>query len=337
MPAAEAAHRPATRSAASLLYVTTPADQAPRARLSRRGFLAGGLGALAAAGGAGAWALDRYVVDHVEVANASSLTGTNVAVARAADTGTSTATTYRSDTATISVETVETGSGSTKVTYFVADVQVTDATIVRSAFAEDQFGENIIANPSEIAAGVGAVLAINGDYYGFRDNGIVIRNGVAFRDAGARQGLAFYADGSVKLYDETATNAADLVAAGVWNTLSFGPGLVRNGSIIDGIESVEVDTNFGNHSVQGNQPRTGVGLVAANHLLFVVVDGRSAGYSRGVTMTELAQIFVDRGAQVAYNLDGGGSSAMIFQDKLVNNPLGRGQERGTSDILYVAG
>jgi len=292
---------------------------------------------LAAAAGGGAWALDRYVIDHVEVSGASGLTAENVVAAQAAADGTATATSYTSDTAKISIETVSTGSGSDKVTYFVADVQVTDATIVRSAFANDEFGENITANPSEITKSVNAVLAINGDYYGFRDTGIVIRNGVKFRDSGARQGLAFYADGTAKLYDETATGADELIAAGVWNTLSFGPGLVENGKVLSGIDQVEVDTNFGNHSIQGNQPRTGVGLIGANHLLWVVADGRSSGYSRGVTMTEFAQIFADRGAELAYNVDGGGSSAMIFRDQLVNNPLGKGQERGTSDILYVAG
>jgi exopolysaccharide biosynthesis protein len=76
--------------------------------------------------------------------------------------------------------------------------------------------------------------------------------------------------------------------------------------------------------------------------VFVVVDGRSSGYSRGVTMTEFAQIFVDLGATVAYNLDGGGSSTMVSADAdgtvaLVNDPLGKGDERGTSDILYVSG
>ncbi|GAA1621537.1 phosphodiester glycosidase family protein [Actinoplanes couchii] len=307
-------------------------------RISRRGLLGGGLGLLAAVGGGGAWALDRYVLDHVEVSSASSLAAQNVVAAEADSTGgTATATSYSSDTAKISIETVSTGSGTDKITYFVADVRVTDATIVKSAFANDQFGENIIANPSEIAASAGAVLAINGDYYGFRDTGIVIRNGVTFRDSGARQGLAFYADGTMKLYDETATSADRLIADGVWNTLSFGPGLVDGGKAIDGIDQVEVDTNFGNHSIQGQQPRTGVGLIDANHLLFVVVDGRSKGYSRGVTMPEFAEIFVGLGATTAYNLDGGGSSAMIFRDELVNNPLGKGQERGTSDILYVAG
>ncbi|GAA4586341.1 exopolysaccharide biosynthesis protein [Actinoplanes octamycinicus] len=306
-------------------------------RLSRRGFLGGGLGVLAAAAGAGGWALNRYVIDHVEVSGASALTAANVVEAQAAGDGTATATSYTSDTAAIAISTVSTGSGSDKVTCFVADIKIKDATIVRSAFANDQFGENITANPSVIATSVHAVLAINGDYYGFRDTGIVIRNGVKFRDAGARQGLAFYADGTAKLYDETATSADELIAAGVWNTLSFGPGLVEDGKVLDGIDRVEVDTNFGNHSIQGNQPRTGVGLIDANHLLWVVVDGRSSGYSRGVTMTEFAQIFADRGAQVAYNIDGGGSSAMVFRDRLVNNPLGTGQERGTSDILYVAG
>ncbi|BCJ40299.1 hypothetical protein GCM10010168_31580 [Actinoplanes ianthinogenes] len=306
-------------------------------RLSRRGFLGGGLGVLAAAAGGGGWALNRYVIDHVEVSGASALTAANVVEAQAASDGTATATSYTSDTATITISTVSTGSGSDKVTYFVADVQVTDATIVRSAFANDQFGENITANPSTIAKSVNAVLAINGDYYGFRDTGIVIRNGVTFRDSGARQGLAFYADGSAKIYDETATSADELIAAGVWNTLSFGPGLVEDGKVLSGIDRVEVDTNFGNHSIQGNQPRTGVGLIEENHLLWVVVDGRSSGYSLGVSMTEFAQIFADRGARVAYNIDGGGSSAMVFRGSLVNNPLGTGQERGTSDILYVAG
>jgi exopolysaccharide biosynthesis protein len=315
---------------------TNPLSPPPR-RIDRRGLLAGGLGVLAAVGGGSAWALDRYVLDHVEVSGASQLAARNVVAAEADTTGTATASSYASDTATVKLKNATTGSGNDKVTYYVADVQVTDATIVRSAFAGDQFGENIIANPSEIAASVEAVLAINGDYYGFRDTGIVIRNGVTFRDSGARQGLALYADGTMRLYDETATSADQLIEDGVWNTLSFGPGLVDDGKVISGIDRVEVDTNFGNHSIQGQQPRTGIGIVDTNHLLFVVVDGRSKGYSRGVTMPEFAQIFADLGARVAYNLDGGGSSAMVFQDKLVNNPLGKGKERGTSDILYVAG
>jgi exopolysaccharide biosynthesis protein len=98
-----------------------------------------------------------------------------------------------------------------------------------------------------------------------------------------------------------------------------------------------VDTNVGNHSIQEDQPRTAVGVIDANHPVFVVVDGRSPGYSEGVTLTELAEILQDLGATTAYNLDGGGSSTMVFDGEVVNDPLGKGEERGVSDILYIAG
>ena len=246
-------------------------------------------------------------------------------------------TTYTSADTDITISTVVTGSGDSTVTYNVADVVLDDPTDLRSAFADNSFGENIVENTSDIAADNDAMFAINGDYYGFRDSGIVIRNGVVYRDDGARQGLALYRDGTAQVYDETTTSAADLVAAGVWNTLSFGPAVVQDGQIVAGIDDVEVDTNFGNHSIQGQQPRTAIGVVAPGHFVFVVVDGRSPGYSAGVTMTDLAQIMVGLGAITAYNLDGGGSSTMYFNGEVVNDPLGRGEERGTSDILYVAG
>ena len=69
------------------------------------------------------------------------------------------------------------------------DVTLTDATVLRSAFAQDAFGENITETTSDIAADNDAVFAINGDYYGFRDTGIVIRNGVLYRDEGVREAL----------------------------------------------------------------------------------------------------------------------------------------------------
>jgi exopolysaccharide biosynthesis protein len=307
-------------------------------RIGRRALIGGSLAALLTIGSASAWALDTYVIDHVEVTNASAATpASTVKVAQASTATSVTSTSYSSDTAKITVSKHVTGTGADTVTYYVADVVVSDATILRSAFANDEFGTNIIATTSEIADQANAVLAINGDYYGFRTTGIVIRNGVIFRDSGARQGLAIYQDGTMRLYDETTTTAAQLVKEGVWNTLSFGPGLVTDGKVISGIDQVEIDTNFGNHSVQGQQPRSGIGMISANHFVFVAVDGRSSGYSRGVTMTEFANIFTELGAQVAYNLDGGGSTTMVFNGALVNNPLGKGTERGTSDIIYVAG
>ncbi len=359
----------------------------PRRRRWGRRLAAGGLAVALAIGVPTAWALNRFVIDHVQIADVAAYeaaqaaqagaagastdsgTSTDTATDASADTGTATDSSADSGTSTdngtatdsnsshssssgtstavvtddsytdsdtaITITKVVTGSGEDTVTYYVADVVLDDATQLRSAFAHNAFGTNIVEHTSDIAEDNDAIFAINGDYYGFRDTGIVIRNGVVYRDSGARAGLAIYRDGTMKVYDETQTTAAQLVAEGVWNTLSFGPALVSNGSIVSGIDDVEVDTNFGNHSVQGSQPRTGIGIVSAHHYVLVVVDGRSPGYSKGVTMSQFAQIFADLGATTAYNLDGGGSSTMYFDGDVVNDPLGRGQERGTSDILYV--
>ena len=293
---------------------------------------------------------NRYLIAKVQIADVNAyasavVTATEVSQSVAEQTATPVAlpavtTTcddwnYTSSAVSISIQKVVTGSGSNQVTYFVADVVVNDATQLQSAFANNQFGQNIIEYTSDIAADNNAIFAINGDYYGFRDDGIVIRNGVIYRDIPARIGLAFYRDGTMKVYDETTTSAQALLDEGVWNTLSFGPALIVDSELQNIGSRVEIDTNIGNHTIQGNQPRTGIGIISPNHFVFVVVDGRSQGYSRGVTLTEFEQIFKSLGCTDAYNLDGGGSSVMYFMGRVVNNPLGRNKERGTSDILFI--
>lgn len=332
--------------------MTAPRRESRQRRLSRRArtiILSSALVVVLVLGGGAAWAADRFLIAHVEISDvseyeAAQTAGDDTAIDSSADSDTATGddatvtltdTSYSDGDTSVTISTVVTGTGDDTVTYYVADVVLGEAADLRSAFANDQFGENITETTSAIAADNDAIFAINGDYYGFRDTGIVIRNGVVYRDEPAREGLVFFEDGSVEIYDETTTSADELLAAGAWNTVSFGPAIVSDGQVVDGIDEVEIDTNFGNHSIQGEQPRTAVGVIDDNHLVFVVVDGRDTGYSRGVTLPELAEIMISLGATTAYNLDGGGSSTMYFNGEVINQPS-NGGERGTSDILYVA-
>ena len=288
---------------------------------------------------------DRYLIPHVEASVVSptitaSVTGPSASAAAtqpATGAVTRTASLYASDDIRIGITKVETGSGSSKVTYFVADVEVSDISLLLSAFANDTFGRNIIQYTSDIAASHDALFAINGDYFGFRSDGIEIRNGILYRNEPARTGAVIYKDGTLAFYDETAVSADTLLADGALQTFSFGPVLVQDGIAATDFTGFRVDRNVGNASnITSANPRTGLGMISANHFVFVVVDGRSSGYSKGVTLAEFARIFTDLGCTQAYNLDGGGSSTLYFQGAVVNNPLGRNQERGVSDILYIA-
>ncbi|MNZ43997.1 hypothetical protein D3C78_616140 [compost metagenome] len=288
---------------------------------------------------------DRYLIEHIEVVvddgnsrSDSSVTSNNDTNSKE-NNGTSHAEyddwSYNSDSLQIKINQVESGSESDKITYYVADVQLKSGTHIQSAFADNSFGRNIIENTSEIAYDNNAIFAINGDYYGFRDDGVIIRNGTLYRDEPVRTGLALLHDGTIKSYEENETDSATLLANGVLNTLSFGPVLIKDGELMSNFDHVKIDTNFGNRSIQNANPRTGIGMIAPNHYVFIVVDGRKQGYSRGMTLTEFAQVFADLGCTEAYNLDGGGSSTMYFMGRVVNNPLGKNRERGVSDILYV--
>lgn len=305
--------------------------------LTRRSVLGGGAALAVGTAASAGWAYDRFLREKVQATDVTALEGEDAAVEVDSASAVTTATTYESTTASISLESRTSGSGDEALAWFVASVAVTDAKVVRSAFAEDTFGENITETPSTIASAHDAVLAINGDYYGFRSTGIVLRNGVVHRDEPARDALVLYTDGRVEVVDETTTSAQELLEDGAWNVLSFGPAVVVDAAVPDGIEDVEIDTNIGNHSIQGQQPRTAVGARENGALVLMVVDGRAEGYSRGATLPELGQLLLDEGCVTGYNLDGGGSSTMLFDGELVNRPRGGTEERATSDILYVAG
>lgn len=110
---------------------------------------------------------------------------------------------------------------------------------------------------------------------------------------------------------------------------SAGPLLVNNGRVQVEAAKEEIASDI----AWGRSPRTGVGIRADGTVLLVVADGRSR-YSVGMSLTELAQYFVRLKAVTAMNFDGGGSSEMVVNDRIMNNPSD-GQERPVRVALGV--
>lgn len=215
---------------------------------------------------------------------------------------------------------------------YVADVVLSSAQYLKTAFANDTYGKNVTAKTSEIAAANNAILAVNGDFYGTHNSGYVIRNGVLYRDIPRADTdfLCIMADGSFFLTTSDEYSAQELLDMGAWQCFMFGPRLIENGT-------VTVDDNSEVARAMASNPRTAIGIVDDLHYLFVVSDGRTSE-SDGLSLSELASFMQGLGAQTAYNLDGGGSSTMVFNGSLINNPTTSGRsikERSVSDIVYI--
>lgn len=232
---------------------------------------------------------------------------------------------YADDNIRIQVETLRAHD----TTLYVADITLSDASCLRTALAKDTFGRNIKETTSAMAEENGAIFAVNGDYYGFRDDGYVVRNGVTYRQTGTGDALMIDENGDFSIVREGAENENGLQSA--WQVLSFGPVLVENGeTAVD--ESSEIS---GRSSSRGN-PRTAIGQVDSLHYVVIVSDGRTSE-SAGLSLLELAEEFAARGCVTAYNLDGGGSSTMVLNGTVLNRPTnGRSEkEREVSDIVYI--
>ena len=265
------------------------------------------------------------VADAIPAAYAETETGGGTVAETAETEAVVTDTSYADDHIQITLETVYIYD----TAVYIADIQVTDASYLKAAFADDAYGRNITDTTSSIAGDNDALFAINSDFYGFRNDGYVIRNGVLYRSvSGDNEDLVIDSDGNFSIISESDMSAQELLDAGAWQVLSFGPALV-----IDGEIAVSVDTEVGK-SMTSN-PRTAIGQVSELHYIVIVSDGRT-DESEGLSLLELAELFAQRGCSVAYNLDGGGSATMWFNGSVINIPTnGRSYgERSVSDIVY---
>jgi len=213
----------------------------------------------------------------------------------------------------------------------IAEIRVSSARYLLTAFAKDTYGRNIFKKPTNITKDKDAVFVINGDNYGAQETGYVIRNGILYRESGhnRKEVMCIMPNGDLYFTHAKQESAKELMSKGVWQSFSFGPVLINNGEIVIRTDA-EVDLCY------ATNPRTAIGMVEPLHYYIIVADGRTKE-SHGLSLYEMADIFLRLGCTKAYNLDGGGSSTMLFQGKIVNFPTGDGTfyEREVSDVLYL--
>lgn len=233
----------------------------------------------------------------------------------------STDTEYKSEHVAATLSTVDDG----RVIYYVTDIRISDIACFQSAFARGTYGRAIRERALDMAENNKAICALNGDYYGSDSkSGVVIRNGVLYRSNADADVLVLYKDGTMRTFTEDAFDADLEMANGAYQAWCFGPSLLdESGAAKDGFTG----------RIAGYNPRSAIGYYEPGHYCFVAVDGRSKD-SKGLTLDQLAKLMESLGCKLAYNLDGGQSSALVFGDSLVNSPSNGG--RLVTDILYIA-
>jgi hypothetical protein len=107
--------------------------------------------------------------------------------------------------------------------------------------------------------------------------------------------------------------------------------LIREGKI----EITWQQEKAGKSFAETRHPRTAVAKLKDGKFLMITVDGRQPGVSVGMTLQELADYLLSLGAIDAMNLDGGGSTTMYLDGRVVNTPSDKEGERKVSDAIIV--
>ena len=205
--------------------------------------------------------------------------------------------------------------------YWIAEVISSDAIPLKGAMASDTYNgkrETI----SSMANRLDAILAINASGFYAKTNtpmGTVVRNGKLVNIDKSYTGeiLSLKSDGNLAF--TTVNSEEEFKNLDIKQTFTFGPILVRD------YQATELND-------KSRHPRTAIGQLDDNRYVLVVVEGRMEG-ADGMTLAELQQLFLQLGCKTAYNLDGGGSTTLYFQGKVINTPSD-GSERSVVDMIY---
>lgn len=196
--------------------------------------------------------------------------------------------------------------------------------------------------PYKIARKNRTVLAINSDFAQLRITqkkrvGILLRDGeiLSERTLAKNKGtfpnldtLALFPDGDMQVFYSNEKTAEEYVEMGALDVLAFGPFLIRDGELNKaGLKK------YGTSSAQ----RTAIGMVEKGHYFAMMLEGRHAN-SRGAGVSFLAEKLLEKGCTVAFNLDGGQTSTIVFMGHQlcqIGKTKRNASSRKTAEILGI--
>lgn len=220
------------------------------------------------------------------------------------------------------------------VRYDIAWIKVASPTQLRTAIAGEP-NQVVAEKPGRMAREVNAVVAINGDFYTQRQDGLIYRQGQAFRYLLNPEKDVLVIDdlGDLHVFLNGENQTSELLAflqsgRTIINAFTFGPAIVKDGKALP--MPATYQTRFDSAL---RAPRTVIAQIGPLEYVFVEAEGR-VKHSKGVTTDQMGEFMVTLGVETAYCLDGGNSSIMLFNGRYFDANYAE-SEREQSDIIYV--
>ena len=217
------------------------------------------------------------------------------------------------------------------VAYHLADIYIGNIDCFRAGLAATPPRFHMSASLQKMAEDENAVVAVNGDFCSYSFGGVAIRNGLVVSPLGGDVELCvLYRDGTMETISPRQFHLDEAIERDVWQVWTFGPFLLNEDGSPRDIPYYALPLT----KIAGRNPRTALGYFEPGHYCFLVADGRQPDYSVGMTLQEMSEIFSALGCQSAFNLDGGGSSMMVFQNELVSQIYSH-LPRNLSDCVLI--
>lgn len=233
---------------------------------------------------------------------------------------------YETSTLKVSVEEKKTSY----TRYWVCHVQTFSPSQLSSALCGGTYG-NPRATTSEEMAAHNGVIGVNGSAFSYSSGKpapgkTMIKGGKVYEDTPSNGNIMCVTGDGGMFTAAAGMTTKQLLKRNVKDTYCFGPTLVEGGQ--------RYPLSLGDFRQTYRYQRTAVGMVSPGEYYLVVVQGKGAGGSQGMTYEEIQQVFLDLGCTYAYNLDGGGSTTLVFKGKVINTLTDAAGERPCGDILY---